>query len=149
MEDQEELEGALEEEDGYFQNVLEEFVQWLRDGELNLGDKAEEGLRRRIRELYSSYPCGVAKRFCKRLVEEDNKEQSDVYLWWGGEPNRDGCYALLTLYFEIDPEDIGTSRFDEKVSRNLKTIINIAEEEYPHLSTYRDIEPHVWKAIFS
>jgi len=54
----EQLEGALEEEDEYFQNVLEEFVQWLRDGRLNLGDKAEEVLRGRIRELYSSYPCG-------------------------------------------------------------------------------------------
>jgi len=62
-------------------------------------------------------------------MEEDRVQPSDVYLWWGGEPNVDSCYAFLTLFFEVDPSDIGTYKFDEKVSRNLKTIINIAEKE--------------------
>jgi hypothetical protein len=77
--------------------VLEEFIQWFRDGGLNLGEEAEEGLRKRIRELYSRYPCDIAKNFCKDLIKEDETKQSDVYLWWGGEPNSDECYALLTL----------------------------------------------------
>ena len=77
------------------------------------------------------------------MVEEDKVNPSDVYLWRGGEPNRDANYALLTLYFKINPEDIGTSRFDEKVSRNLRTIINMSEY------SYRDYEPSVWRAIFS
>jgi hypothetical protein len=67
---------------------------------------------------------------------------------FGGAASPTTMSATPFSRFEIDPEDIGTSRFDERVSRNLKTIINIAEEEYPHLSTYEDIEPHVWRSIF-
>jgi len=58
-------------------------------------------------------------------------------------------YAFVTLYFEVDPEDVGSSKFDEGVSRNLRTLINIAVNERAWLSDYRECRPHVWKAIFS
>jgi len=82
-------------------------------------------------------------------VEEDKADQSNVYLWWGGEPNSDSCYALLTLFFEVDPDDIGTPRFDAKVSRNLRAIINIAEKDIDWLSSHRKYEPNVLRAILA
>ena len=129
---------------------MEEFIRWFRSNGLNLGIKAEEGLRRRMRKFYDAYPCEIAKDWCKFLVEEDKAEPSDVYLWWGGEPNSDSCYAFLTLFFEVDSDDINTSRFNEKVSRNLKTLINIAEKDtWSCLSSHREYEPNVWRTIFS
>jgi len=145
----EQLDEAMEEEDKKFHNSLEEFIEWFRSNGINLGEEAKDGLRRRMREFYNAYPCDIAKRWCKLLVEEDKAEPSDVYLWWGGEPNSDSCYALLTLFFEVNPEDMGKSRFNEKVSRNLRAIINIAEKDTPWLSSHREYEPHVWRAIFS
>ena len=141
------LNEAMEEEDEHFRSSLDEFIGWFRSNGLNLGE-AKEGLMRRMREFYAAYPCDIAKEWCKLLVEEDRAEPSDVYLWWGGEPNSDSCYAFLTLYFEIDPEDIETNRFDERVSRNLMAIINIAEKD-TGLSSYRAYEPNVWSVIFS
>ena len=67
----------------------------------------------------------------------------------GGEPRSDLNYAFVTLYFEVDPEDVGSSKFDEGVLRNLKTLISIAESESAWLSDYRECRPNVWKAIFS
>lgn len=101
-----------------------------------------------MRQFYDAYPRNVVKEWFKLLVEEDKIEPSDVYLWWGGEQNSDSCYAFLTLFFEIDPNDIGTPRFDERISRNLRAIINIAEKGN-FLSSHREYEPHVLKAIFS
>jgi len=83
------------------------------------------------------------------LVEEDKVEPSDVYLWWGGEPNNDSCYALLTLFFEVDPKDIDITQFDNRVSRNLRAIINIAEKAITGLSFWREFEPIIWRTIFS
>lgn len=144
-----ELNRALEAENEHFSATLEEFVKWLVSNGLNLGEKAEGTLRKGLRELYVAHPWIIAKSFGERLAEEDKVSPSDVYLWWGGEPEDFPCYAFLTLFFEIDPQDIGTSRFDEKVSRNLRTIINIAEKEYSCLSFYTEYEPSVLKAIFS
>jgi len=143
----EQLNEVLEEEDGHFRSSLEEFVVWLRSNGLNLGEKAEESLRRRARKFYDAYPCNIAKELCQLLAEEDKIEPSDVNLWWGGEPNSDSCYAFLTLFFEVDPEDIGTHRFDEIVSRNLKVLINVAEKSTV-LSSYREYEPKVWRVVF-
>jgi len=143
----EQLHEAMEEENEHFRSSLEEFIGWFRSNGLKLGE-AEESLRRRMREFYDAYPCNIAKEWCKLLVEEDRTERSDVYLWWGGEPNSDSCYAFLTLFFEVDPDDIGTSSFDERISRNLRAIINIAEND-TGLSYYREYEPNVWRIIFS
>jgi len=143
------LNEAMDEEDGHFINSLEEFIGWFKSNGLNLGEKAEEGLRRRMREFYTAYPCNIALKWCQLLVEEDKVEPSDVYLWWGGEPNSDSCYAFLTLFFEVDPEDIGTPSFDERVSRNLRAIVNIAEMDRGILSSHREFEPQVWNAVFS
>jgi hypothetical protein len=96
-----------------------------------------------MRKFYDVYPCGIAKDLYKFLVEEDSAEPSDVYLWWGGKPNSDACYAFLRLFFEVDPDDVGTSRFDEKVSRNLKVLINIAEKDTMWMSSRREYEPNV------
>jgi len=126
-----------------------EFIEWFKDNGIKLGREAEEGLRKRMRRSYAFSPRDRAERWCKLLVEEDKAEPSDVYLWWGGEPNRDACYALLTLFFEIDPDDIDTSRFDKRVSRNLRAIINIAEKDIDWLSSHREYEPSVLRAIFS
>ena len=145
----EQFEEARDVEEKHFSNTLEEFIEWFRDNGFRLGAKAEEGLRGRMRSSYAFNPRLIAERWCKLLVEEDKTEPSDVYLWWGGEPNRDSCYALLTLFFEVDPDDIGTSKFDERVSRNLRAIINIAEKDDTWLSSYRLYEPIVWRAIFS
>jgi len=128
---------------------LEEFIGWFRSNGINLGERAEEGLRRRMREFYANYPCNIAKEWCKLLVEEDNVESSDVYLWWGGEPNSDSCYAFLSLFFEVDPDEIGNPSFDNRVSRNLRAILNIADKDTTWLSSYRKCEPNVWRAIFS
>lgn len=121
----EQLNTALEIQDKHLSNVLEEFIQLLKNGGIIKLEKDEESLRKRLRKLYIHYPRNIAKRWRELLVEEDRIKPSDVYLWWGGEPNSDSCYAFLTLYFEVDPEDIGTSRFDRNISRNLRTIINI------------------------
>jgi len=145
----EQLNKAIEEEDKYFQRILEEFIYWFRSNGLKLGEGAEEGLRGRMREFYDTYPRNIAKDWCKLLIEEDKVEPSDVYLWWGGEPNSDSCYAFLTLFFEVDPDDIGTRRFDQKISRNLRAIINIAENDTTWLSSYRGYEPKIWRVIFS
>ncbi|MBO3803810.1 MAG: hypothetical protein JTT11_08100, partial [Candidatus Brockarchaeota archaeon] len=145
----EQLNKAMEEEDKHFCSALEEFVEWFRSNGLNLGEKAEESLRGRMKKFYDAYLCSIAKNWCKLLVEEDKVEASDVYLWWGGEPNSDCCYAFLTLFFEVDPNDVGTPRFDEKVSRNLKALINIAEKDIPWLSSHREYRPDIWRAIFS
>jgi len=145
----EQLNKAMEEEDERFRNSLEEFIGWFKSNGLNLGEKAEEDLRGRMREFYATYLYNTAKEWCNLLVEEDKIEPSDVYLWWGGEPNSDNCYAFLTLYFEVDPDDIGTPSFDKRVSRNLRTIINIAERERYIMSWHREFEPKVWKAVFS
>ena len=110
-------------EEKHFSETLEEFVEWFKDNGLSLGAKAEEGLRRRMRSSYTFNPRDVTERWCKLLVEEDKVELSDIYLWWGGEPNSDACYALLTLFFEVDPDDIGSPRFDERVSRNLRATL--------------------------
>jgi len=59
------------------------------------------------------------------------------------------CYSFLTLYFEVDPGDIGTSRFDKRVARNLRGLVNISEKAQSVLSFYGEIKPHVWRAIFS
>ena len=126
-----------------------EFIGWFSNNCSNLGESAEDGLRSRMREFYANYPCNIAKEWCKLLVEEDMDEPSDVYLWWGGEPNRDSCYALLTLFFEVDPDNIGTPSFDEKVSKNLRAIINIAERDIDWLSSHRKYEPNILKVIFS
>ena len=83
------------------------------------------------------------------IAQEDRGEPSDVHLWWGGEPNSDSCYAYLTLFVEVDPEDIGTSILDEKVSRNLRAMINVAERERSMLSYYREYKPNIWKVFFS
>jgi len=106
-------------------------------------------LRRRASEFYAAYPCNIAREWCEMLVEEDKVEPSDVYLWWGGEPNSDCCYAFLTLFFEVDPADIGTSRFDEVVSRNLRAIVNIAKKGHVYLISSREYEPHIWRSVFS
>lgn len=145
----EEFDKALKVEDEHFSKVLEEFISWIREGGVRLGERAEEVLRKEIRKIYVGYPCGIARKICESLVMEDRANLSDVYLWWGGEPNADLCYAFLTLYFEINPDEVGTPRFYERTSRNLRTIINVAEERYPLLSTYKDIEPRAWRAIFS
>lgn len=144
----EQLNEAMEEEDKHFKSTLEEFIGWFRSNGLNLGEKGEEILRRRMRNFYDAYPCNIARNWCKFLVDEDKVEPSDVYLWWGGEPNSDSCYAFLTLFFEVDPGDIGTSRFDMRVSRNLRALINIAENATT-LSHYREYEHNIWRAIFS
>jgi len=149
IKNREQLDEALEIEHKHFQRVMEEFIQWLRDRGLNLGEKAEESLSGRISELYTRYPCDLVKSFCEHLIEEDKAQQSDVYIWWGGEPTNDDCYALFTLFFEVDPDDIGKSRFDEMVLRNMRAIINIAERERYNLSSYNEYEPQVWKAVFS
>jgi len=143
------LNEAIEEEDKHFRNRLEEFIGWLRSNGLNLGKNAEEGLRKKMKEFYDAYLCNTAKKWCKFLVEEDKVEPSDVYLWWGGEPNSDDCYAFLTLFFDIDPDEIGSPRFDKRVSRNLRAIINIAEKEHYILSLHREYEPKVWNIVFS
>jgi len=145
----ENLNEAKVEEDKHFRSSLEEFIGWFRSNGINLGERAEEGLRRRMREFYANYPCNIAKEWCKLLVEEDNVESSDVYLWWGGEPNSDSCYAFLTLFFEVDPDEIGNPSFDNRVSRNLRAILNIADKDTTWLSSYRKCEPNVWRAIFS
>jgi len=145
----EQLDEALEAEEGHFSSVLGEFIGWLRSNGLNLGDGAEEALRKRLRELYDAYPWGKARELGEYLVQEDRGEPSDVHLWWGGEPNSDSCYAYLTLFFEVDPEDIGTSILDEKVSRNLRAMINVAERERSMLSYYREYKPNIWKVFFS
>lgn len=144
----EQLDEAIGEEDEHFKSNLEEFISWFRSNGLNLGEKGEEGLRRMMRAFYVAYPCNIAKEWCKLLVEEDKVSPSDVYLWWGGEPNSDACYAFLTLFFEVDPDEIGSPRFDERVSRNIRTIINIAEND-TELSSYGEYEPNVWRVIFS
>jgi len=143
------FEEARDVEEKHFVEALEEFLEWFKDNGISLGAEAEEGLRRKMRSSYASNPRGRAERWCKLLVEEDKAEPSDVYLWWGGEPNHDSRYALLTLFFEVDPDDIGTSRFDERVSRNLRAIINIAENDIDLSSSHRKYEPKVWRVIFS
>jgi len=145
----EEFDKALKVEEEHFSKVLEELIGWMKEGGIRLGDKAEDVLREKVRKIYVGYPCGIAKKICESLVKEDKADPSDVYLWWGGEPNADLCYAILTLYFEVDPEEVGTSTFYERTSRNLWTLINVAEEMYPLLSTYKYIEPLAWRAIFS
>jgi len=144
----EQFKEALEDEKERFSKVQEEFIDWFRRNGLKLGEKVEEGLRRRSREFYDVYPCSIAKEWCELLVKEDKSDPSDIYLWWDGEPNSDCCYAFLTLYFELDPGNIGTSGFDDTVSRNLRALINIAGEN-SWLSSYREYEPHVWRSIFS
>jgi len=62
-------------------------------------------------------------------MEHYKTQQSDVHIWWGSEPTNDDCYALFTIYFYVVGIDIGTPRFEEKVTRNLKALINIAERE--------------------
>jgi len=145
----EQFEEARDAEERHFSDTLDEFIDWFRSNGISLGAKAEEGLRRRMRSSYAFNPRDVAERWCKLLVEEDKAEPSDIYLWWGGEPNSDSCYALLTLFFEVNPDDVGTSRFYEKVSRNLRSIINIAEKDIHWLSFWREFEHNVWGAIFS
>jgi len=145
----EQFEEARDVEEKHFSYILEEFIEWFKDNGISLGAKAEEGLRRRMRSSYASNPRDRAERWCKLLVEEDKVEPSDVYLWWGGEPNRDSRYALLTLFFEVDPADIGTTRFDDRISRNLRAIINIAEKDIDWSSSHREYEPNVWSVIFS
>lgn len=54
----------------------------------------------------------------------------------------------MTLFFEIDPDDIGRSGFGERVSRNLRAIINIAEGDTV-LSYSKEYEPDIWSVIFS
>jgi len=71
-----------------------------------------------------------------------------AFLCWGGEPGSDCCYAFLTLFFEVDPASIDSPEFDEKVSRNLRAIINIAEKDIMRLSTHRKYKPQVLRAIF-
>jgi hypothetical protein len=144
-----ELCSVAEVEDKHFQSLLDEFLFYLRNRGFHLNEEAEESFRNRVREIYVAYPSGLARDLTQHLMEEDRARPSDVYLWWGGEPNVDSCYAFLTLFFECDPNDIGTYKFDEKVSQNLKTIIHIAEKESSLLSFYRECEPHVWRAIFS
>jgi hypothetical protein len=144
-----ELNGALEAEDRHSRLSFEEFLNWLRGCGVSLGEKAEEFLRMRLREIYLGFPWGAARDLGEELVREDRVRPSDVFMWWGGEPNNDCCYAFLTLFFEIDPEDIGTKRFDERVSRNLRTIIEIAEKGHAWLSFWREYEPYIWRAIFS
>jgi len=139
----------MEEEDEHFRSSLEEFIGWFRSNGLNLGERAEEDLRRRLRKFYANYPCNIAKDWCKLLVEEDKTGLSDVHLWWGGEPNSDSCYAFLTLFFEVDPDEIGTPSFDKRVSRNLRAIFNIADKDITWLSSYREYKPIVWRAFFS
>lgn len=51
---------------------------WLKSRGLNLGGSAEEGLRRRIREIYVSHPQKMAKEWCSHLMEEDKRNPSDV-----------------------------------------------------------------------
>lgn len=145
----EELDAALEAEERHFWGVIEAFMQWLRVGELHLGVDVEEELRKGLRETYANYPLNLVKRFATDLMEHDKVEPSDVYLWWGGEPGSDLNYAYVTLYFEVDPGDVGTPKFDEEVSRNLRTLINIAESESAWLSDYRECRPNVWRAIFT
>lgn len=144
----EQLDEALVMEEKHFSSALDDFIGWFRSNGLNLGEEAEESLRRKMRKCYDAYPCDMAKEWCKLLVEEDKADPSDVYLWWGGEPASDSCYAFLTLFFEVDPDDIGTSRFDEKVSRNLRAMFNITEKDLGILSYHREFEPKVWNAVF-
>jgi len=145
----EQLNEAVKVEEEHFSNVLEEFVLWLKSRGLNLGGSAEEGLRRRIRKIYVSHPQKMVKEWCDLLLAEDKINPSDVYLWWGGEPGKGGKYALLTLFFELSPEDIGTVTFYEKVSRNMRVIIDIAERERTHLSEFFEYEPDVWSVLLS
>jgi hypothetical protein len=101
-----------------------------------------------MRSSYAFNPRDRAEKWRKLPVEEDKAEPSEVYLWWEGEPNSDSCYAFLTPFFEIDPNDIGTLRSDERASRNLRAIINIAED-VDWLSFHRKYEPNILRAIFS
>ncbi|MEM2886174.1 MAG: hypothetical protein QXF24_08815, partial [Thermoproteota archaeon] len=143
----EQLNEAQKLETRNFMSKLDEFIGWLRRNGIILERSAEEYLRRRAGEFYAAYPCNIAKKWCELLVEEDKFEPSYVFLWWGGEPNNDRCYAFLTLFFEVDPDDIGTPRFDGVVSRNLRAIVNIAEKEQMYLISSREYEPHVWRSI--
>jgi hypothetical protein len=145
----EQLNAALKVEDKQFSTKLEEFIGWLRDNGLSLGDHAEESLRVRLKKFYDAYPREMAKDLCWHLVEEDRANPSDIYLWWGGEPEDFPCYAFLTIFFEVDPIDIGTHKFDENVAKNLKALVNISERAQSVLSYYKEIKPHVWRAIFS
>lgn len=142
----EEFDAAQKVEEEHFSTVLEKFIAWLRRGGIRLGKGAKEVLRAKVRKIYVGYPCWVARDMCKDLVEEDKKEPSDVYLWWGGEPNFDGCYALLALCFEIYPYDIGTIGSRERIARNLKALIDLIEKRH---SRPREIEAEAWRAIFS
>lgn len=142
------LNEALKVEDRHFQIVLEQYMRWLESKVIKLPEKDEIVLKKKITEEYSSFPRSQAMELCNHLVNEDKVNHSNVYLWWGGEPNSDAYYALLTLYFEVNPEDIGTSRFDERVLRNLRTLINISEKDVL-LHSYEEYEPTVWRAIFS
>jgi len=67
----------------------------------------------------------------------------------GGEPEDYPCYTFLTIYFEVDPRDIGTGKFDEVVERNLRGLVNISEGAQSVLSYYGEQKPHFWRAIFS
>lgn len=145
----EQLNEALEVEDRHFQKAMEQYFRWFRGKVVKLSKEDELALKKEFSHSYSGFPRSQAINLCKQLMEEDKANPSDVYLWWGGEPNRDANYALLTLFFEVDPEDIGTSRFDEKVSRNLRTIINISENDGIMMNSSREYEPSVWRAIFS
>jgi hypothetical protein len=58
----EQLNAALEAEDGHFVVVLDEFIQWLRSNGLNLGEKPEGSLREELRTLYQNFPSGAASR---------------------------------------------------------------------------------------
>jgi len=109
-------------------------------------------------EVYEAIKSGDARRIGRAITSAGLsyamlalilKSAWDVYLWWGGEPNRDACYALLTLFFEVDPNDIGRPRFDERVSRNLRALIDIAERDIDLLSFWREYKPNVWRAIFT
>jgi hypothetical protein len=144
----EQLNEALKVEDRHFQIVLDQYIRWLRSKVIKLHEEDEIALKNIISSNYNSFPRSWVIDLCNQLFEEEKVNPSDVYLWWGGEPNRDANYAILTLFFELDPEDIGTSRFDEEVSRNLRALINISEKNVL-LHSYREYLPLIWRAIFS
>jgi len=139
----EQLSAAIDFEGEHLLTVLEEFARYLGSIGIDLNWRVKGLMRRKIRRLFSGGHMFVLKKLFRHLAREDRRNPSDVHLWWGGEPNRDIRYALFTFFFEIDPEDIGTSKFDDKVWSNLKAIIDVAEG-LSWMSGYEDYKPHVW-----
>ncbi|MBO3804143.1 MAG: hypothetical protein JTT11_09825 [Candidatus Brockarchaeota archaeon] len=90
----------------------------------------------------------MAREWCNPLMAEDKKKPFICLSLVGWRAWQESKYAILTLFFELSPEDIGTTTFDEKESKNMRAIIDMAEMEREHLSEYFKYEPDVWSAFF-